>query len=257
MINLCVMEHQQSNKLLTNGQAIPDSLNRSIRIFNDGFLRQYLYSVFIAGTSLRLFQLDRGGIVYFAADLNIEEHPEVFLKFVAWLSVSSPDQLGYGSPPDKIGKVPIECTWNDPSKRPNPELLDSRGTTVWKATKRTPVSTELDEGFAQLTLNDGIDVILKMQWAHEARETTEADFLHAISDMSGVTKHFGNPSSEIKRMFLKLKAADTISISESSYTTSQQDIVSINPNDDNSLDDISPDDDSTDEQVFRQQRWIL
>jgi Fungal protein kinase len=71
------------------------------------------------------------------------------------------------------------------------------------------------------------------------------------------TKDFGNPSSEIKRMFLKLKAADTISISESSYATSQQGIVSINPNNDNSLDDISPDDDSTDEQVFRQQRWIL
>lgn len=263
---LCVMEHKQSDRL-RDGRAIQDSLIKSVQIFNDNFFRQYLYSVFIAGTSLRLFQLDRGGIAYFANGLNIEKHPEAFLKFVAWLSFSPPEQLGYEAPPDNIGGVPIECEWDKPSTRPHAEVLDARGTTVWTArkpepvpTEPKPVPTELDEGFAQLTLNDKILGVVKMQWAYEARKTTEADFLHAISGVTklianheGVsTKDFGTSGSKIKRMPFKLKAADAICVSEGSYATLPKDIDSINLND-----DINLDDSSTDEQVFRQQRWIL
>jgi hypothetical protein len=253
----------QAVKYIIEGWTIQDSLIRSIQIFNDGFFRQNLYSVFIAGTSLRLFQLDRGGIVYFANDLNIKKLPETFLKFVAWLSFASPEQLGYSSPPESIGGVLIQCEWNKPSIRPNAEVLDTRGTTVWTVGEPKPVLTELDKGLAQLTLNNKIPRILKMQWVYEARVTTEADILRAISDMSGVpkliashtgasTRDFTNSGSEIKRKPFKLKGADAISITGSSYATSQVDTDSINPND-----NINPDDSSADKQVFRQQRWIL
>jgi hypothetical protein len=258
---LCAMEHKRSRNFSGKGQAIQDSLIKSVQIFNDNFFRQYLYSVFIAGTQLRLFQLDRGGIVYFAGDLNIQEHPEAFLKFVAWLSFSPPEQLGYGSPPGDIGGVPINCEWDKPSIRPNAEVLDARGTTVWM--DREPVSTELHEGFAQLTLNDDkIFRVVKMQWSYEARKTTEADFLRAISGMSGVpklianhegvsTKDFGTPDAKITRMHFESKGAGVISIDGSSYPPSSKKIDSIN------LSDPKFDDNSTGELVFRQQRWIL
>jgi hypothetical protein len=143
------------------------------------------------------------------------------------------------------------------------EVLDSRGTTVWMAREPEPASTELDECFAQLTLNDKILGVVKMQWAYEARETTEADFLRAISGMSGVpklianhegvsTKDFNPSDSKIKRMPFKSKGADAISISQGSYATLPKGIDSINLNYDVNLDDSS-----SDEQVFRQQRWIL
>src|SRR5256885_11485633 len=162
-------------------------------------------------------------------------------------------------PPDNIGGVPIECEWDKPSTRPNAEVLDARGTTVWTArepepvpTEPKPAPTELDEGFAQLTLNNKILGVVKMQWAHEARETTEADFLRAISGMSGVpklianhegvsTKDFGTSGSKIKRMPFKLKDADAISISQGSYATLSKGIDSINLNDDINLDDNSAD----------------
>jgi hypothetical protein len=260
---LCVMEHKRSYRYLRDGQAIQDSLIKSVQTFNDNFFRQYLYSAFIAGTWPRLFQLDRGSIVYFANDLNIEEHPETFLKFVTWLSFSPPEQLGHESPPDKIGGVPIKYEWDKPFTRPNTEVLNTRGTTVWIAREPEPVSTKLNEGFAQLTLNDKILGVVKMHWAHEARETTEADFLRVISGISGVpkvitnhegvsTKDFGTSGSKIKRMRFKLKGADAISISRGSYATLSKDIDSINLNDDTNLDDKS-----ADEQVFHQQRWIL
>jgi hypothetical protein len=135
---------------------------------------------------------------------------------------------------------------------------------VWTAREPEPVPTELDEGFAQLTLNDDkILGVVKMQWAYEARETTEADFLRAISGMSGVpklianhegvsTKDFGTSGSKIKRMLFKSKGANTVSISEGFYASLSKGIDSINLND-----DINLDDNSADKQVFRQQRWIL
>jgi len=59
---------------------------------------------------------------------------------------------------------------------------------VWEVKELGPESTGLNQSFAQLSLNDKTPRILKMQWAHEARETTEADFLRDIKNMPGVPK---------------------------------------------------------------------
>jgi len=168
-------------------EAIQNSLLRSLQTFNDGFLRHYLHSVFVAGTKLRFYQLSRAGIQYFKDDLDIKNDPETFLEFVAWLSYASPEMLGQGKPLDVINKVRIQCEWSEPSRRPNAEVLDSRGTTVWEV-ELGPESTELDELLAQLSLDGKPRMILKMQWAYEARTTTEADFLRDLKDMPGVPK---------------------------------------------------------------------
>ena len=113
---LCIIEHKRGKKALDDPEAIQNSLLRSLQTFNDGFLRHYLHSVFVAGTKLRFYQLSRAGIQYFKDDLDIKNDPETFLKFVAWLSYASPEMLGQGKPLDVINKVRIQCEWNEPSR---------------------------------------------------------------------------------------------------------------------------------------------
>ena len=36
--------------------------------------------------------------MYFTKDVNIQDCPNIFLKFVAWLLFALPKQLGYGEP---------------------------------------------------------------------------------------------------------------------------------------------------------------
>jgi len=112
---------------------------------------------------LHLYHLSRVGIQYPKDDLDIKNDPETFLKFVAWLSYSSPEMLGQGKPLDVINEVRIQCEWNKPSRRPNAEVLDSRGTTVWEVKELGPELTGLNQSFAQLSLNDKTPRILKMQ----------------------------------------------------------------------------------------------
>jgi hypothetical protein len=223
-----------------------------------------LYSVFVAGTKLRLFQLHRGGIEYFSRDVDILDRPETFLKFVAWLSFASPEQLGYGKPFDSISGVRIQCEWDNPSRRPKAEFLDSRGTTVWNV--KEPEPAELNQSFAQLNLNDKAPRILKMQWAYEARKTTEADFLRDISDMPGVpkliaectgssTKDFSDHDSEIVRIPL-IASTYTTSNSSSTYEPSRSGSNSISIDDSvNPFNRLSFR--STVDNLSRQQRWIL
>ena len=113
---LCLIEHKRGIKALNNRDEIQNSFVRSLQTFNDDFLRQYLYSVFVAGTKLRLYHLSQAGIQYSKDDLDIKDNPETFLKFVAWLLYASPEMLGQGNPLDKIGEVPIQCEWNKPSR---------------------------------------------------------------------------------------------------------------------------------------------
>jgi len=86
--------------------------------------------------------------VYFAEDVDIQDHPNIFLKFVTWLSFASPKQLGYGERLDSINGIRVRCEWDKPSRRPNAEVLDSRGTTVWNVQEPEPKPTELNENFA-------------------------------------------------------------------------------------------------------------
>ena len=88
---LCLIEHKRGIKALNNRDEIQNSFVRSLQTFNDDFLRQYLYSVFVAGTKLRLYHLSRAGIQYPKDDLDIKDDPETFLKFVAWLLYASPE----------------------------------------------------------------------------------------------------------------------------------------------------------------------
>jgi hypothetical protein len=266
----CVMEHKRGKGALHNNVAIQDSLIRSLQTFNDNFFRLCLYSVFIAGTKLRLFQLHRGGIVYFAEDVDIQDHPDIFLKFVAWLSFASPKQLGYGERLDSIDGMRVRCEWDKPSRRPNAEVLDSRGTTVWNVQEPEPEPTELNENFARLDLNDKTPSILKMQWAYETRKTTEADFLREISDIHGVpklfaeytgasTKDFSSPDSEIVRIPLRSAYIHPIYPSSSTYepSGSGSNSISDRATAQTSIPKQSRTFPSTDDSLSRQQRWIL
>ena len=107
----------------------------------------------MAGTKLRLFQLNRAGVEYFKDDVDIKDDPVTFLKFIAWLSFASPEKLGQGKPLDDIIGVRIQCEWDKPSRRPNTEVPDSRGTTVWEVKELERETTGLNENFAQLSLN--------------------------------------------------------------------------------------------------------
>jgi hypothetical protein len=266
----CVMEHKRGERALYDDMAIQDSLIRSLQTFNDNFFRQCLYSVFVAGTKLRLFQLHRGGIVYFAKDVDIQDHPDIFLKFVAWLSFASLKQLGYGKRLDSINGWRVWCEWDHPSRRPNAEVLDSRGTTVWNVQELEPEPTELNESFARLDLNDKTPRILKMQWAYETRKTTEAHFLRKISDIPGVpklfaeytgasTKDFSSPDLEIERIPLKAAHTHPIYPSSSTYepsgsgSNSISDRVTVQTSISKQLRTFP----STDDSLSRQQRWIL
>ena len=95
--------------------------------------------------------------------------------------------------------------------------LIHEGQHVWEVKELELESTGLNESFAQLSLNGKTSRILKMQWADEARKTTEAGFLRKIKDMPGVpkliaehrgakTKDFGNPNVDIVRIHLKNQA---------------------------------------------------
>jgi len=162
--------------------------------------------------------------------VDIKDDPKTFLKFIAWLSFASPEELGQEKPLDVINEVRIQCEWNEHSRRPNAEVLDSRGTTVWEVKELGAESTGLNESFAQLSLNDKTPRILKMQWAHEARETTEADFLRDIKNMPGVpkliaehrgakTEDFSGPNNDSKSISLIGRSGQSISTSASSYET--------------------------------------
>jgi hypothetical protein len=228
---LCVIEHKRGEKAMSSSNAKIQSLVRSTQTFNDNPFRHYLYSVFVAGTKLRLFQLNRGGIVRFDNDLDVSKNPESFVKFVAWLSFASAQQLGHGKHLDIINGVEFKCDWKKFAQIVRPEALDSRGTTVWDAWE--PVKpTGLEDDLARLDLNrlDLSDkpqepqtepqMILKMQWTHEHRKTTEAEFLEEIDGMPGVPKLYGacigpatrdfcNPNSQTVCETLKSNASYT------------------------------------------------
>ena len=269
---LCVIEHKRGEGEMSNSTAKIESLVRSTQTFNDNPYRHYLYSVFVAGTKLRLFQLNRGGVVYFDKDLDIVENPETFLKFVAWLSFASPQQFGRGEHIDSIDGVEFKCFWEKSVQFVRPEALDSRGTTIWHAWE--PVKAKgLEEDLARLELSDKPQtepqMILKMQWAHELRKTTEADFLKAISGMRGVPKFYGEcrgPSTKdffesdsgTKRMPIKSNASSipaNITIAPGTYepSRSRSGTHSHKPLDA----PPAPSSLRANNDSFREQRWIL
>jgi len=304
---LCVIEHKRGEKAMSNTNAQIQSLVRSTQTFNDNPFRQYLYSVFVAGTKLRLFQLNRGGVMLFDNDLDMRKNPESFLKLVAWLSFASPQQLGHGKRQDIINGVEFQCDWKKFVQIVRPEALDSRGTTVWNAWEPVKV-TGIEEGVAGLSLNDKPQkpptkpqkskkkprkpqtnpqtnlqtnpqanpqtepqiepqMILKMQWAHKHRKTTEAEFLKEIDGMPGVQKLYGacngpstrdflNPNSQTVRRTLSDSSSTSanITIAGGSYEPSsgRSGTKSSKPNVTQ-----APSTRRTDGDSARVQRWIL
>ena len=91
--------------------------------------------------------------MYFDKDLDISTNPETFLKFVAWLSFASPQQLGHGERLNNVDGVAFECNWEEFALLVRPEALDSRGTTVWNAWKPEKL-TGLEENLTGLNLSN-------------------------------------------------------------------------------------------------------
>ena len=63
--------------------------------------------------------------MYFAKDMDIQDNPDIFLKFIAWLLFALLKQLGYGGSLDSIDRWQVWCKWDKPFKCPNMEVLNS------------------------------------------------------------------------------------------------------------------------------------
>jgi serine/threonine protein kinase len=178
------MEYAQAEILL--------SLLRCNQVLRDDPFRLFIYSIYLAGGILRLFQLNRGTVLCYESGLNIEQDTWLFLRFVIWLMLAEDDVQGLCGQPTAIGGrsirffSPGECKIPSPLVRVGFDLVTTRGTTVW------PVELQDEQPTAEQETEDQQLhrlAALKLTWAHKAR-TNEADILRALNDVEELPKMF-------------------------------------------------------------------
>src|SRR6266480_3940788 len=94
---------------------------------------------------------NNGKIIVAKQALGCTTKPRNIPQVVAWLLFASPRQLDQGEPFNRIGGVPLECNWREAVIVVRAEALDSRETTVWKASE--PIK-EVMKKLGRLSLND-------------------------------------------------------------------------------------------------------
>ncbi|KIX04887.1 uncharacterized protein Z518_05758 [Rhinocladiella mackenziei CBS 650.93] len=169
------------------------------QVFRDDPFRHFIYSIYVAGTTLRLYQLNRGQVLCYESGLNIEQNTLSFLRFVNWLMLASDDAQGLAEEPSVIGRRAIsftlaECKIPSPLVRVGVDMVTTRGTTVWpvKMQKPKPKKKKSRKSQAKKDTENpegGGLAALKMAWIHEAR-TGEADILSELSDIEELPKLF-------------------------------------------------------------------
>jgi hypothetical protein len=173
------MEFAQSEVVL--------SLLRCNQVFRDDPFRLFIYSIYVAGNKLRLYQLNRGTVLCYESGLNIEKNIRYFLYFVNWLMLAEDKVQGLREQPAAIGGrsirffSPGECNIPSPLVRVGVDLVTTRGTTVWPVklvTKQSTTKKKIESLAA-----------LKLTWAYKARRS-EADILLALSDVEELPKVF-------------------------------------------------------------------
>jgi serine/threonine protein kinase len=178
---------------MENAQAeIQLSLLRCNQVLRDDPFRLFIYSIYLAGGTLRLFQLNRGTVLCYESGLNIEQNTWLFLRFVTWLMLAKDDVQGLCEQPTAIGGrsirffSPGECKIPSPLVRVGFDLVTTRGTTVW------PVELQGEQPATEQETEDQQLhrlAALKLTWAHKAR-ISEADILRALSDVEELPKMF-------------------------------------------------------------------
>ncbi|KIX10702.1 uncharacterized protein Z518_01786 [Rhinocladiella mackenziei CBS 650.93] len=177
------------------------SLLRCNQVFRDDPFRHFIYSIYVAGRTLRLYQLNRGQVLCYESGLNIEQNTLGFLRFVNWLMLASDDAQGLAKEPSAIGRraisfTPAGCKIPSPLVRVGVDMVTTRGTTVWavKMQKPKPKKKKSRQSQAKKETensppeDDGL-AALKMAWVYEAR-TSEADILSELSDIEELPKLF-------------------------------------------------------------------
>ncbi|KIX00078.1 uncharacterized protein Z518_10215 [Rhinocladiella mackenziei CBS 650.93] len=177
------------------------SLLRCNQVFRDDPFRHFIYSIYVAGRTLRLYQLNRGQVLCYESGLNIEQNTLGFLRFVNWLMLASDDAQGLVKEPSAIGRraisfTPAGCKIPSPLVRVGVDMVTTRGTTVWAVKMQKPKPKKKKSRQSQAkkdtenspTEDDGL-AALKMAWVYEAR-TSEADILSELSDIEELPKLF-------------------------------------------------------------------
>ncbi|KIW99551.1 uncharacterized protein Z518_11290 [Rhinocladiella mackenziei CBS 650.93] len=177
------------------------SLLRCNQVFWDDPFRHFIYSIYVAGRTLRLYQLNRGQVLCYESGLNIEHNTLGFLRFVNWLMLASDDAQGLAKEPSAIGRraisfTPAGCKIPSPLVRVGVDMVTTRGTTVWPVKMQRPKPKKKKSRKSQAkkdienSPSEGDDLAaLKMAWVYEGR-TSEADILSELSDIEELPKLF-------------------------------------------------------------------
>ncbi|KIX00091.1 uncharacterized protein Z518_10228 [Rhinocladiella mackenziei CBS 650.93] len=177
------------------------SLLRCNQVFRDDPFRHFIYSIYVTGRTLRLYQLNRGQVLCYESGLNIEQNTLGFLRFVNWLMLASDDAQGLAKKPSAIGRrainfTPAGCKIPSPLVRVGVDMVTTRGTTVWPVKMQKPKPKKKKSRKSQARKDtensppegDGV-AALKMAWVYEAR-TSEADILSELSNIEELPKLF-------------------------------------------------------------------
>ena len=177
------------------------SLLRSNQVLRDDPFRRFIYSIYAAGRTLRLFQLNRGEVLRYESVLDIEDNTLLFLLFVNWLMLANDDAHGLAERPTSIGNMninftPSGCNIRSPLVQVAPDLVTTRGTTVWpveikrRESKTKKKKAEKKSKAEKNTEGPSHDLaLLKLAWPYEAR-TNEADILRELSDVEELPRIF-------------------------------------------------------------------
>ncbi|KIX03382.1 uncharacterized protein Z518_06934 [Rhinocladiella mackenziei CBS 650.93] len=177
------------------------SLLRCNQAFGNDPFRHFIYSIYVAGTTLRLYQLNRGQVLCYESELDIAQNTLGFLRFVNWLMLARNDAQGLAKRPSAIGRrvisfTPPGCKIPSPLVRVGVDGVTTRGTTIWPIEMQKPKPKKKKS--RKLTAKkdtenlptEGDDLAeLKMAWIDEVR-TNEADILYELSDVEELLKLF-------------------------------------------------------------------
>ena len=177
------------------------SLLRCNQLFRDDPFRHFIYSIYVAGTTLRLYQLNRGQVLCYKSGLDVEQNTLGFLRFVNWLMLASDDAQGLAKGPSAVGRRAISFTpaggkIPSPLVRVGVDLVTTRGTTVWpvemqkpkpKKKKRKKSEAKKDTEYPHAE-SDGL-AALKMTCAYDVRPS-EADILCELGGVEELPELF-------------------------------------------------------------------
>jgi len=204
-------ELKRSSSKGTAQSEIQLSLMRSNQVLWDDPFRRFIYSIYAAGSTLRLFQLNRGEVLSYDSVLDIQDNPLLFLRFVNWLMLANDAAHGLAGRPTSIGNMdinftPSECKIRSPLVRVAPDLVTTRGTTVWPVEMKRRESKTKGKSKAEKTEGPGL-ALLKMAWPYEVR-TNEADILHELNDVEELPRIFSTNEGPLTTEFDVLPEAE-------------------------------------------------